>query len=77
VTGGDYETTRYRSGRDPVLGPRPSQGVEPNRLERRGEGIAQSPVLTLRPSTTRTDYTQKVRFSATLGEEPEVEVGLV
>jgi hypothetical protein len=31
----------------------------------------------LRPSTTRTDYTQKVRFSATVGEEPEVEVGLV
>ena len=29
------------------------------------------------PCTARTDYTQKVRFSATPDEEPEVEVGLV
>ncbi len=28
-------------------------------------------------STIRTDNAPKVRFSATLGEEPEVEVGLV
>ena len=30
-----------------------------------------------RPSTVRTDYAPKVRFSATLGEEPIVEVGPV
>jgi hypothetical protein len=29
------------------------------------------------PYTVRTDNHPKVRFSATLGEEPEVEVGLV
>ena len=29
------------------------------------------------PCTVRTDNALKVRFSATLGEEPEVEVGLV
>jgi hypothetical protein len=29
------------------------------------------------PSTIRSDYTQKVRFSATVGEEPEVEVALL
>jgi hypothetical protein len=28
-------------------------------------------------STVRTDYAQKVRFSATLGEEPKVEIALV
>jgi hypothetical protein len=28
------------------------------------------------PSTIRTDETSKVRFSATLGEEPEVEMTL-
>jgi hypothetical protein len=28
-------------------------------------------------STVRTDNAQKVRFSATLGEEPEVEIALV
>ncbi len=29
------------------------------------------------PSAVRTDSAPKVRFSATLGEEPEVELGLV
>lgn len=29
------------------------------------------------PSTVRTDNTLKVRFSATVGEEPEVEVALL
>jgi hypothetical protein len=36
-----------------------------------GEGITRS------PTTVRTDKVPKVHFSATLGEEPEVEVGLV
>jgi hypothetical protein len=28
------------------------------------------------PSTVRSNYTMKVRFSATLGEEPEIKVAL-
>ncbi len=31
----------------------------------------------LPPYTVQTDDTLKVRFSATVGEEPEIEVGLV
>jgi hypothetical protein len=29
------------------------------------------------PTTVRADNTPKVRFSATVGEEPEIELGLV
>jgi hypothetical protein len=33
--------------------------------------------VSIHPYTVQTDDTLKVRFSATVGEEPEVEVGLV
>ena len=39
--------------------------------------LAQAGAASTSPSTVRTDDTLKVCFSATLGEEPEVEVALI
>jgi hypothetical protein len=47
-------------------------GGSTSRCSRPGSSGARS-----HPYTVRTDDALKVRFSATLGEEPEVEVGLV
>jgi hypothetical protein len=52
--------------------PRSRPGSSPRSCSAQGSSDARS-----RPSTIRTDDTPKVRFSATVGEELEVEVGLV
>ena len=39
--------------------------------------LAQAGAASTSPCTVRTDNTPKVRFSFTVGEEPEVEVALV
>jgi hypothetical protein len=58
--------------------PKCSTNAKPQRLVDHGVAVMQAgQAAPTSPYTVRTDDTLKVRFSATVGEEPEVEVALV